>query len=249
MSRARLDDHRRIWKGKPVLARVYRPWFDAILTEVAPRARALEVGAGPGFLSSYARGARPDASWLATDILEAPWNDLVADGLRLPFAAERFDVLAGLDLLHHLARPRAFFEEAGRVLRPGGRAVFMEPWVTPLSYPVYRFFHQEGCTLGLDPWNPFALAPGASKEAFAGDAAVVWRLVRSTPGEVWRDLGFRRPRVRAFNGFAYLLSLGFREASLLPSAGASLLLALDAWLSGAAAYLGLRALVVWEKTE
>jgi SAM-dependent methyltransferase len=207
------------------------------------------VGAGPGFLSEYARRARPDVSWLATDVLETPWNDVVADGLRLPFAPGRFDVVAGLDLLHHLARPRAFFEEAARVLRPGGRAAFMEPWVTALSYPVYRFFHQEGCTLGLDPWNPFGLSPGASKDAFDGDAAVVWRLVRATPAETWRALGFRPPRVRTFNGFAYLLSLGFRDRSLLPLPAEPLLAAADSGLRAAAPVLGFRALAVWEKAE
>ena len=248
MSLARLHDHRRIWKIKPVLAQVYRPWFEALLAEVPREGRVLELGAGPGFLSGHARHARPDARWLATDLLDTPWNDLVADGLRLPFAAERFETVAGLDVIHHLARPRAFFEEAGRVLRPGGRAAFVEPWVTPLSYPVYRFLHQEGCTLGLDPWDPFALAPGAPKEAFEGDAAVVWRLVRETPAEVWGGFGFRPPRVRVLNGFAYLLSLGFRDASLLPAPAAPLVLAMDAWLGSAAPWLGLRAVVVWEKS-
>lgn len=248
-SPARLHDHRRIWEGKPVLAQVYRPWFDALLAEVPPGARVLEVGAGPGLLSEHARRTRPDARWVATDLLETPWNDLVADGLRLPFAAERFDVLAGLDLIHHLARPRAFFEEAARVLRPGGRVVFVEPWVTLLSYPVYRFLHEEGCRLGLDPWNPFALGPGASKDAFDGDGAVVWRLVRGTPPETWRSLGFRPPRVQAFNGLAYLFSLGFREASLLPRFAAPLLVALDARLGRVARLIGLRVLAVWDREK
>ncbi len=247
MSSARLHEHRRIWESKPVLAQVYRPWFDTLLTEVPPGARVLEVGAGPGFLSGYARTARPDARWLATDLLETPWNDLVTDGLRLPFAAERFNAVAGLDVIHHLARPAAFFEEAGRVLRPGGRAAFVEPWVTPLSYLVYRFFHQEGCTLGLDPWNPFALAPGASKDAFDGDAAVVWRLVRDTPAGAWGDLGFRPPRVRALSAFAYLLSLGFKPRSLLPQAAVPWLQRLDERLEPLAPWLGLRTLVVWDR--
>jgi SAM-dependent methyltransferase len=207
----------------------------------------LEIGAGPGFLSEYARRTRPDVQWVATDVLETPWNELVADGLRLPFADARFDALAGLDLIHHLARPRAFFEEAGRALRTGGRVVFVEPWVTLLSYPVYRFLHEEGCRLGLDPWNPFGLVPGESKDAFDGDAAVLFRLVQDTSPEDWGKLGFRPPRVRLLNGFAYLLSLGFREASLLPGPAAPLLLAADEWLAGAARVLGLRAAAAWEK--
>jgi len=249
VSSARLHEHRAIWERKPVLAQVYRPWFDALLAEVLPGGRVLEVGAGPGFLSSYARQARPDVRWLATDILETPWNDLVTDGLRLPFAVERFDALAGLDVIHHLAHPRAFFEEAGRVLRAGARTVFVEPWVTALSYPVYRFLHQEGCTLGLDPWNPFALTPGAAKDAFDGDAAVVWRLVRDTPAEAWARLGFRPPRIRVLNGFAYLLSLGFKPGSLLPRPAVPWLQHLDRGLQALAPWTGLRALVVWERAR
>jgi hypothetical protein len=75
----------------------------------------------------------------------------------------------------------------------------------------------------------------------------VWRLVRATRPEAWREMGFRPPRVRTFNGFAYLLSLGFRDRSLLPRAGAPLLVEADEWLRGAAPLLGLRALAVWEK--
>src|SRR4029078_4803165 len=85
----------------------------------------------------------------------------------LPSRADSFDTILGVDVLHHLARPRMFFEEAARVLAPGGCVAMAEPWVTPLSYPVYRWLHQEGCTLGLDPWQPFG-ANGA-KAPMDGD--------------------------------------------------------------------------------
>jgi hypothetical protein len=49
------------------------------------------------------------------------------------------------------------------------------------------------------------------------------------------------------NAFAYLLSLGFKAASLLPRPLAGPLQALDDRAALAAPLLGLRAFVVWEK--
>jgi SAM-dependent methyltransferase len=50
-----------------------------------------------------------------------------ADGERLPFADGVFDRVWGSAILHHLDLARAG-SELRRVLRPGGRAVFCEPW-------------------------------------------------------------------------------------------------------------------------
>lgn len=247
MSRQVLDEHRRVWARKSVLAGIYGVWFDALLAALPASGRILELGAGPGFLAPHARRRDPRIRWLASDLIETPWNDLVADGLRLPVRTAALDAVAGLDLVHHLARPAAFFEEAARALRPGGRVVVVEPWVTPLSYPIYRWLHQEGCRLGLDPWDPFRTAPGKVKDAFEGDAAVVFQLVRRTPKERWAALGFEPPRAQILNGFAYLLSLGFKDACLLPPALLPFFLGLDRRLGWAVRTLGLRALVVWDR--
>jgi ubiquinone/menaquinone biosynthesis C-methylase UbiE len=50
-----------------------------------------------------------------------------ADGQRLPFADGSFDRIWGNAVLHHLDVPTAA-RELRRVLRPGGHAVFCEPW-------------------------------------------------------------------------------------------------------------------------
>jgi SAM-dependent methyltransferase len=241
-----LSDHRRVWSRKPALARVYRPWFEALLGEIPRGGRALEVGAGPGFLAEFARVSRPDLKLAAMDVLETPWNDLVGDGLRLPVRREVLQAVLGLDLIHHLARPAAFFREAARVLVAEGKLVVVEPWVTPFSFPIYRWLHQEGCRPGLDPWDPFGVGEGG-KEAFEGDAAVLWAVVRRTSASRWAELGFRPPRLQVLNGFAYLLSLGFKPRSLLPASWVPGVQALDEALGGAAPFLGMRALAVWEK--
>jgi SAM-dependent methyltransferase len=240
----RLHEHRRLWRAKPVLARVYEPWFAALLDAVPGGGRVLEAGAGPGFLEEAARERRPDLRWIASDLHPAPWNDLAADAARLPLAAASVDAVVGLDVLHHLAAPAAFFAEAARVLRTNGRLALVEPWISPFSWVVYRFFHQEDCRLSVDPWNPF---PGADKDSFDGDAAVPWRIVRDTPPPRWRELGFLPPRVVRSNAFGYLLSLGFRPASLLPASLARPMAALDRATRALAPLTALRAVLVWVK--
>jgi SAM-dependent methyltransferase len=244
MSLAQLQEHRRIWAEKPVLSAIYRRWFDAVLDATPRGARVLELGAGPGFFAEHARSARRDLVWISSELTPTPWNQLVADALRLPLRAQSFDAVVGLDVLHHLGRPADFFREAARVLRPSGRVVMVEPWITPASYPIYRFLHQEDCRLGVDPWAPFG---HDKKDSFEGDAAVVWALVRRTADERWRELGFRPPEVRPLNGFAYLLSLGFKRPSLLPAALASPLFRLEDWTEPLARWLGLRAQVIWRR--
>jgi SAM-dependent methyltransferase len=57
---------------------------------------------------------------------------LVADAHDMEFPDDSFDVIVGDSILHHLELRKALLE-IRRVLRPGGRAVFLEPlWHNPL---------------------------------------------------------------------------------------------------------------------
>lgn len=101
--------------------------------------RALDYGCGHGMAAVVM--ARAGAAVTAFDVspgyvVEARQRAaangvlvecLVADGERLPFAGESFDVVWGNAILHHLDLRRAA-PELARVLRPGGVAVFCEPW-------------------------------------------------------------------------------------------------------------------------
>ena len=242
-----LAQHRVVWERKPALRAVYAVWFTQVLDKLPHGARVLEVGTGPGTFTEFVRARRPDLRWIATDVVSTPWVTLAADALRLPLAAASVDAIAGVDVLHHLGSPAAFFQEAARVLTPGGQLVFIEPWVTPMSFPVYRWLHPEGCRLGIDPWDPFGVMAEGQKAPLDGDGALVWKLVRSTPRARWESLGFAAPRAELLNGFAYLMTLGFRGPSLLPSGIAPAALAFDTALSPLARLTALRALVSWTR--
>jgi SAM-dependent methyltransferase len=114
-----------------------RPAFDR-LGDVAGRA-VLDFGCGHGMAAVVLarRGAKVtafdlSAGYLAELARRALANGVgpglvQADGERLPFADASFDRIWGNAVLHHLDLS-ATAREVRRVLRPGGVAVFCEPW-------------------------------------------------------------------------------------------------------------------------
>lgn len=242
---SRLEEHRRIWAAKPTLQRVYSVWFDRLLAGVPRRARVLEVGAGPGFLADFARERRPDLRFISSDLIPTGWNNLAADAGRLPLLDASIDAIVGLDTLHHLPDPAGLFAEAGRVLRPGGCLVLLEPWVSLFSYPIYRWLHQEDCDSSINEWHPFERANG--KAAFDGNAAIPGCLVKRTMDERWTSFALARPTVERMNAFPYLLSLGFRPSSLLPAALVGLLLGFDRATGPLSHLTAMRATLQWRR--
>lgn len=95
-----------------------------VLADAGARVTAFDLSAG------YLREAQSRAEANAVSV-----NFLQADGHRLPFTDASFDRIWGNAVLHHLDMDIAA-EELFRVLRPGGMAVFCEPWG---ENPLLRF--------------------------------------------------------------------------------------------------------------
>ncbi len=205
--------HRRIWEQKPVLRRIYNEQFFARLLSFRKKEGiCIEVGGGPGFFKQVAPGV------FSTDLVWCPWLDAVADAQNLPFRGSSVANVFGLDMLHHLVAPMNFLREAERVLVPGGRLILIEPWITPFSYPIYRYLHQEDCDLSARPWDSSATEPPPEKKAFEGNQAIPYLLfgprhlsktLQSVPQLTLLVL-------ERFCLFAYLLSFGFKPMNLLP---------------------------------
>jgi SAM-dependent methyltransferase len=240
-----ISAHARLWDSKPHLRDSYARYHSMLVQACLPESRVLELGCGLGKLAALAR-AEGRVHWIPTDIIAAPGARLRCDGTALPVADGALDQIVFLDVLHHLASPLRFFQEAARALRPGGSVVCVEPWITPLSYPIYRFVHHEGCDLSRDVEAPFAKA--GSKPAYEGDNSIPTLLVRKVGPERWAELGFAAPAVEPFNDFAYLTTRGFREGADSPSLlyHASRLV-LDRWLAPLAGVLGFRARIRWTR--
>ena len=92
--------------------------------------RVLDVGCGTGNYAAVLTervgcrmfGVEPSAQMRERARTAAPWESLVAGAAEaLPFPDASFDLVFTTDVIHHVGDRGAYFREAERVLRPGGR--------------------------------------------------------------------------------------------------------------------------------
>lgn len=210
---ARFERHREAWEQNAALRALYAEWYGQIAAalpapELGPR---VELGSGPGF----ARAFIPDLE--LTDVAKAPWHDREVSAEALPFADGTVGALVLFDVLHHLPAPGRFFAEAVRVLRVGGRVILCEPYMSPLSYPVYKLFHEEEVDLRVDPLAEVNGNGDRTRDPFDSNQAVPTLLFgrgRRTFEEAFPVLEVKR--VERVGGLSYPASGGFSRRPLLP---------------------------------
>ena len=238
-----LADYREVWRRKPVLRTVYSDLYRRVVGACRD-GTILEVGGGSGNFKEFHR-----TDTLTTDIQVAPWVDVVADAQALPFAQASFDNIVLFDVLHHIARPVHFLDEAVRILRPGGRLVMMEPGITPVSFVFYRWLHSEPVDLGGDPLAEHP--PVGPRDPFDANQAIPTLLF----GHHRERLNRRFPELRVVECryvslFAYPLSGGFQPWSLIPDAAAVPMLGLEKMLEPLLGrVMGFRLFAVLERRE
>ena len=235
-----LNDYADVWDRKPVLRAVYQDFYDRLAPECRP-GTTIEIGGGIGNLKQRL------ADVVATDIQFAPWLDCVADAQRLPFAAEAAANIVMVDVLHHLEFPAAFFREAARVLRPGGRVLMVEPAITYGSTLFYRLFHHEPVRTSAE-----ALADGTPdprRDPYDSNQAIPTILVTRERARFHaRFPALRIVRVDWFAFAAYPLSGGFQRWSLLTAGAARRLLRVERAIEPLLGRLaGFRVMIVIEK--
>lgn len=124
---------------------LFRQALAATGLDIASRPTIFDLGSGPGANSvvpclELFDDARIVATDLSAELLailaryvrqSGAASDVICvvmDAMSPHLAAESFDLVTGAAILHHLERPLRGIEAAARALRPGGHALFFEPF-------------------------------------------------------------------------------------------------------------------------
>jgi SAM-dependent methyltransferase len=234
--------HRSVWEKKAAIRLLYRD-FHRQLLESCPEGPVLDIGGGTAHIKEF----RPDV--ISVDILSFPGIDVVADAHALPFRSGSFAGVVMLDVLHHLERPIDFLKEASRTLKPGGRIVMIEPAMTTVARTFYDRFHEEPVDMNADAFAPVAINP--DRDPFDANQAIPTLLfataqARRRVEQAIPSLLVRR--VEWHSLFAYPMSGGFQEWSLIPASLVSPMLAFERMIPAPVRkHLGFRMLVVLER--
>ncbi|HEY4455795.1 MAG TPA: methyltransferase domain-containing protein [Pseudonocardiaceae bacterium] len=133
------------WLGRTFHQQVQRLTLD-LAARIAPNPSAiLDVGCGTGSLLRQAAERFPYATRTGVDPAErmiavATEADpsarlIVAPAERLPFNDNEFDLVVSTNSFHNWPDHRAGITEIGRVLRPGGTLVLVDPFAIGLLRP------------------------------------------------------------------------------------------------------------------
>jgi len=235
-----LNERRQIWKSKKILKRLYNHWHRMIESALKPGS-ILEIGGGSGNLKEFFPHA------ISSDVVFVPWTDAVLDAHQLPFHGDTFDNIILFDVLHHLHDPAQFFSEAQDVLKHNGRIVLMEPYISWVSFFIYRFFHPEDLIWNINPFKKKGLEK--DQKSFHGNQAI--------PSLIFER--YRHQFVDKFPQFniinkertdfiIYPLSGGFHHPSLCPLVLYSIFEYMEKLLRPLNRLLAFRLFVVLEKT-
>ena len=164
----------------------------------------------------------------------------------LPFKKDSLGNIIFIDVLHHLANPVLFLSEAQRVLQNNGRLIMLEPYISPFSYIIYNYFHQEDVDFKIDVWN--RRISNNKKKAFDGNSAIPTIMFSKEIKRFQKEFpNLKVIRKELLTFILYPLSGGFDRKSLVPAWSLKYLTLIENILKPLKKILALRTLIVIEK--
>ncbi|MCK6474183.1 MAG: class I SAM-dependent methyltransferase [Planctomycetes bacterium] len=136
-----------------------RPFVKLAANQAPERARVLDIGSGPGWipieLAARRRGWELHGADASGDMVALAARNAEAagvagrvrfhrsDGRALPFEPASFDLVISHYVLHHLEAPEELFDEAARLVKPGGCVMIKDlrrppAWAVPALAGIAR---------------------------------------------------------------------------------------------------------------
>ena len=208
-----LDDPRttelrkRITLEKPFLRKIYEEWYSSIVQALPSGAgQVLELGSGGGFLDRFIPGL------IKSDITPVTGLSVVLDGCRLPVQSGSLRAIVMTDVFHHLPDARGFISEAARSVRPRGKLILIEPWVSRWTRFAMGRLHHEPFEPDIPMWEFPSTGPLSS-----ANTALAWIIFERDRSRFEREFPeWELASIRCGMPFRYLLSGGVSLRSLMP---------------------------------
>jgi SAM-dependent methyltransferase len=190
------------------LHHVYLEWYNLVVEALSADISGpiLELGSGGGYLNEII------PTLITSDISPGTETQLVLDGQHLPIGAKQLRAIVLINVLHHFANPIGFLSEANRCVKPGGKILLVEPWVTAWSRIIYKHLHHEPFVPESRSWSHPADGPLSG-----ANGAMPWIIFmrdRSEFERLYPEWDVRN--VVTMMPFLYLVSGGVSMRRLMP---------------------------------
>ncbi|MDZ4712994.1 MAG: methyltransferase domain-containing protein [bacterium] len=236
-----LERHKKTWEEKKILRVIYEEWYTKIIGVMSNvEGKTVELGAGSGNFKEYF----PET--ISADIENCDWLDMCFDAHNMPFKDKGLSNIVMIDVLHHLYNPVMFLEEAGRVLKKGGRLIMLEPYPSPFSLIIYKKYHPEPFEFTEDYFSKTEIQ---NKDPWHSNQAIPYliffkhiRKFRSVFGET-----FKIDIKEKLSFILYPASGGFENKSMIPDSFIPVFQRLEKMAKPIAPLIAFRCFVVLEK--
>jgi SAM-dependent methyltransferase len=215
--------HRLLIQRKKALYTVYSRFYQKY-KECAQQCPSgglmVEIGSGGGFAKDF----MPEL--ITTDVLPLPSVDQVVDAHALPWEDASVSGIFMQNVLHHIPNSRAFFRQAARVLKPGGRVLMIEPYHSLLGGLIRKNFHHEPYDEHAADWQ---LPPGGPLSM--SNLALPWIIFCRDIALFEKEFPEFEVRLRRHTMISYFITGGITYRSLIPAGLMPLLLRVERLLS------------------
>ena len=159
--------------------------------------KILEIGGAGGITQVYFPHVE------VTDLRKSKYISKIVDAQKLPYKKSSINLILAKDVLHHLPNVTEHFKEIERVLKNGGKVVYLEPNWNLCSRLIFTLFHPEPYIRSMKDWQFISNDPMDANQALS------W-IIFSRDSEEWNR---KFPHLtfeigKSTNGIDFLLSGG-----------------------------------------
>ncbi len=231
------------WNEKPLLGMVYRDLFDKMLPFMVDGkdGKTIELGSGIGQIKEILPNC------ITTDMFPNERIDQVESVYDLSFADEELSNVIMLHVFHHLRYPGTALGELYRVIKPGGRVIILEPYISLLGRLVYGPLHHEAIGMkDVIEWDApmeFSSEDDSYYAAQGNATRIFWKheIIRALDG--WGSVSIKR-----YSAIPYILSGGYSKPQMYPTWALGIMKGIDKVCNLVPALFGTCIVVVLEKT-